>query len=307
MSSETLAVLAGPEFRTGLLLGAAALGLGVLIGVVSRAGGRGPAPVAGILLAAAVTVGLVIRFSIPADLVWGLVLVAGAGAVHGRVPRGWAGAWLVALPGAWLVAHAPDVPLDTWMPWFGTAVIVVMAPLVASADRYLAQVGLGTTLVAVSIVGVFFAVPDTEQALVFLGAAFPVALLGWPLRLASLGTTGAYVLVALLTWTIIRGGYGRPGSIVGSAACLGLLVAIPVGRLGAQSVAGVLLQPQGWRRNLLIGAVHVAVVAVASRVVAVPASPTEAGMMAMLLMVASALISTWMARREQTPVPVQHG
>jgi hypothetical protein len=73
-------------------------------------------------------------------------------------------------------------------------------------------------------------VPDTEEAAALLGASVPAALWGWPVGRARLGPAGAAGTTALIVWVSAVGGRGRPPSIVGAVACLGLLATLPAGR-----------------------------------------------------------------------------
>jgi hypothetical protein len=119
--------------------------------------------------------------------------------------------------------------------------IVAGGALVADVDRRTARRGLGPLLFAVSVGGVYATVPDTEQALVLLGVAAPVALLGWPLRRAGLGAAGSPAAVAVLAWSAAVGGVGRPSSIVGAVGCLGLFVVGPVSRRAVRTSASTVV------------------------------------------------------------------
>ena len=145
--------------------------------------------------------------------------------------------------------------------------ITLGAPSAADLDRRAARLGLGPVLWLVTVVGVYATVPDTELIRPLVGVAMPLALCGWPLRVARLGAGGVAAGIALLMWVAAAEGYGRPGSIVGAAGALGLLLVEPVGR--------VLLRRRvvPWSRVLsarafalvFVGA-HVLVVAYATRI-----------------------------------------
>jgi hypothetical protein len=186
------------------------------------------------------------------------------------------GVALAAAGGAGIVA-ATDPPAALALPLPGVAVAAAVAgALLADFDRRWRRQGLASLLLAVSAAGIYATVPDVEAALVVLGAALPLALLGWPGPLApaagrpaaspppSLGVVGALATAALLAWTVAAGGVGRPGSVVGGLLCLGVLVVEPLARV---------LDPR--RRSALargpvaltaLGA-HLVLVAVAARVV----------------------------------------
>jgi hypothetical protein len=85
-------------------------------------------------------------------------------------------------------------------------------------------------LFAVSAFGVYLAVPDTELARVMLGVSLPFILLSVPKPLCPLGPAGSSALAGLFVWVVVVGGRGRPGSVVGGLATIGILVAEPIGR-----------------------------------------------------------------------------
>lgn len=295
MSRETIQALFGPELRAGLLAGSLALLGGILLGLGWRLRRTEPLPVAGILFAVATIAGIGEAFGLPLRLWQGVTILGAAGLVR-RYSR-WGGflSSFVAIPGAWLVAHGTGIALPGWVPWFGFAAIVLLALLVSRADELLGRIALGPVLLALSVVGIFFAVPDTEEALVLLGACLPMTLVGWPARLASLGSAGSHAMVGLAVWTIMRGGYGRPGSMIGAVAGLGLLIVIPlVWRVrGPDAGAGIGRIPVGG--VVLIAATQLLLVFVASRVVAVPESPLTSGLMAAALLLVAAAATRWVA------------
>jgi hypothetical protein len=107
---------------------------------------------------------------------------------------------------------------------------VVGATLLSDFDSRWCRRGLGPVLLAVSMLGIYATVPDTEQALVLLGLALPLALTFWPWPVASLGVAGSLATTGLVVWTISAGGAGRTSSIIGGLACLGVLVLEPITR-----------------------------------------------------------------------------
>jgi hypothetical protein len=142
-----------------------------------------------------------------------------------------------AVAGGFALVTAADRP-SIWV-----AALLVLGPgvagvAVAAFDRRAAHTGLAPQLLAVSILGLYACVPDTELVLAFLGAAVPLLLLTWPRVVARLGAGGSYAAIGLFLWIATVGGSGRPGSIVGAVAALGLLVAEPAGRLFATRSAG---------------------------------------------------------------------
>jgi hypothetical protein len=192
------------------------------------------------------------------------------------------GVALAAAGGAGIVAATdPPATLALPPPWIAVAAGVAGA-LLAGFDRRWRGQGLAPLLLAVSAVGVYATVPDVEWALVVVGAALPLALLGWPGPLApggllgprrrdgpaqpppSLGVAGSLAAAALLAWTVAAGGAGRPGSVVGGLACLGVLAVEPLARLLDPRHRSALARPRAAWTAL---AAHLVLVAVAARVV----------------------------------------
>jgi hypothetical protein len=110
-------------------------------------------------------------------------------------------------------------------------VTVIGAWSVADFDRRWRSQGYVPVLWAVTVVGVYYTVPDTTEALVLLGAALPLIPLGWPWPVASFGRAGSWAAVGILTWTIAIEGYFRQSAIVGGIGCLGILAFEPLVRL----------------------------------------------------------------------------
>jgi hypothetical protein len=226
-------------FRVGLATGVAIAVALVVIGMVVRFSPlrrlfpRLPG-LAGLAFAAAaaVVLGVLDEVDAPGDgdrgFRLGLIVLAAGGLVSGLRPRLWTGA-LAAVPGAWLLA---DAGLRDTAPNVRPVValtVVAACPLVAAFERRSPIPGLGCALLAVTAFGQYITVPDTEKAQVLVGLAAPIGLVGWPLRLVGLGRAGSYAAVGALSWAAATGGAARSGSIVGAGACLGVLVAAPVG------------------------------------------------------------------------------
>jgi hypothetical protein len=131
-------------------------------------------------------------------------------------------------PCAYLIAH--DVSPMNWV----RLVVFLAASLgsvaAARVDDAWGDTGVTPALFAIAAFGVFAAVPDVEEAATMLGAAVPIALLGWPFRLATLGRAGSAGATALLAWVVATGGRGRTPSVAGGLACLGLLVWLAFGQ-----------------------------------------------------------------------------
>lgn len=253
-------------FRGGLVAGT--VGLVVVAGAalaVRRSSRHGPLGLAGIAVVLAALVALPrveAAVDAPGELLAGLVVLA-AGALFATL-LGWPlpVRVIAAVPGAALVASTRDVA-DIEIAWVRAltfVAIVLGAALVADFDSENARAGLAPVLLAVTAVGMYTTLPDTEQAAVLVGATAPIALLGWPKPLASLGAPGAAATVGLVAWTASVGGRGRPGAVVGAMACLGVMLVEPLVRRAFRRRQAA--APTGPLSSgiVLVAALHIAVV-----------------------------------------------
>jgi hypothetical protein len=190
----------------------------------------GPAWVLGSLLALDGWLRFDHLVDIPAQLVWGLLAVAAANELASHTPNPKIIGCLLVFPGAYLVATSTDFAGPGWVVPLVLVTITLGGPMAADLDRRAGRLGLGPVMWMVTVFGVYVTVPDTELIRPLVGVAIPLALCGWPLRVARLGAGGAAAGIALLMWVGAAEGYGRPGSIVGAAAALGLFLVEPVGR-----------------------------------------------------------------------------
>lgn len=232
-----------PGFRDGFLVGlvfaAGVLAVGAVLSLFrhrSKAplGLTGPAWV----LASLVTLGGWLGYSgadvLPRQLVWGLVVLFVGGELAERTPNPKIIGMILGLPGAILVGYARDLPGPSWSRWLVIGVAVIGGPLAADLDRRCARLGLGPVLWLIAVAGLYWTVPDTERVRPLIGAAVPLAFTGWPLRLSRMGAGGISATVALFAWVAAIEGRGRPGSIVGAVASLGLFLVEPIGRVLAK-------------------------------------------------------------------------
>lgn len=224
MSQATIDVLTSAAFLTGILAGLAALVVGWLTYFVLDTKG-GALRVGGILLAVAGVVAIDAAGTIP----WSVVAGIGLLAVAGWLPLPPIVSPALAAPGAIVLAYAADFS-HAPATWLLVLVTVIAAPLVAAFDRTYADHALPIPMFALAVVGLFFAVPDTEIAAILLGTMVAGVFLGWPKPFFTLGSAGSYAVVGLFVWVAVAGGAARPASIVVSVGCLGLLLAEPVGR-----------------------------------------------------------------------------
>ena len=180
-------------------------------------------------------VGLRVEHRLPVPLVVGLALLL-LGEWLTRHEPAWARV-VGSVPGALVVGAA--LP-DGWPFWIRAVVVVstvVGGGLVAQADVVAPRVV--PALLAIGAVGVYLCVPDTEAPKALLGALLAGALVGLEPRIqAALGTTA---LTGLFVWTSGYGGLGRPGSVVGGVACLGVLLLVPLVRWRSSPRAAVVV------------------------------------------------------------------
>jgi hypothetical protein len=235
VSEATIEVLTGPAFFTGIIAGATALVIGWLAYLLFNEGKR-PSRAGGLVLTVAAVAAIAVVDQIPSGAVLGIAFLA----VAGWLPLPVIFSPLLALPGAMLLAFDGGITSADWVPWFIIVAIVLAAPLVASFDRAYAPTGIPFPMYALAVVGLFFTVPDTEVAVVLLGTALAGTFLGWPKPLFALGRGGAFALVGLFVWVAGTGGSARPVTVIVAVACLGLLVAEPVGRWLSQPLGTVL-------------------------------------------------------------------
>ena len=144
----------------------------------------GPAWVLGSLLALDGWLRFDHLVDIPAQLLWGLLAVAAANELASHTPNPKILGCLLVLPGAYLVATSTDFGGPDWVVPLVTVTITLGAPMAADLDRRGARLGLGPVLWLITVFGVYVTVPDTELIRPLVGVAIPLALCGWPLRVA---------------------------------------------------------------------------------------------------------------------------
>jgi len=232
-------------FWTALVIAAVGVAL-----VVVRARHRHVEPGGAVVVVLAALVGLRVEHRLPAPLVVGLALLL-LGEWLTRDESGWARV-VGSVPGALVVGAA--LP-DGWPFWIRVVVVgstVVGGGLVRQADRVAPR--LVPPLLAIGAAGVYLCVPDTEAPKALLGALAAGAFVGLEPRLRA--TLGATTLTGLFVWIAGYGGLGRPGSVVGGIACLGVLLVMPLVRWRSSSRIAV----------VVLVVVQCALVAYASRV-----------------------------------------
>ena len=284
------------EFVSGLAAGAIAL---LAATVQSRRYGH-HAPVAGLVMTVAALVATSRTWSVVPGALLGLGGVAVTLAWLDRRCSGCGPSFTMAavLIAPFAAVLAVDASPTAWVRGLVGAAIVLGAPAASQTEAAWGDAGLPPVLYAITAAGVFAAVPDTEQAVVLLGASVPLGLAGWPQGHVRLGPTGAGAAVALLVWVAAVGGRGREPSIVGAVACLGLLVTLPAGRRRARRTGGVVIGHPQHVAVLVVG-VHLAVVAVASRVAGIASDLDIAVPVAAGTVLGALAVGTWLggARR----------
>jgi hypothetical protein len=278
----------------------------VVVGAVWRSRARRPAPIGGLLLSAAGVIALTssapLGAPVPEGLGGGLVLLAVGAVVAELTP--WAFLRVVfPVPGAVLLATDSGLPDVTWIRVLVGITAVVGGALAADFDKRHTRPSssVALPLLAVSAVGVYYTVPDTEQALVLLAACLVVAVAAWPLALVSLGSAGAYASVGLLAWVAAVGGIGRHSSIIGGVACLALLVAEPLSRgVTRRRWGSSRLFGKGRGSVVVAGLAQLAFVIFGSRVVGLLPSVAEAVVVA-LLELAVAMVALRALASRRTP------
>ncbi len=252
-----------------LLRGAAAGVVGLMVvlgaGIIQRSRHRRPPPLVGVVLAVAVIVGM--RDRVPTGVVAAVVLLAGAGLVADVWGRARLVVPLLALPGALALAGESTLAGGPpWLPWLVVGAVILGGPLMGSFDDRWRAHGYGPVLIAATAAGIYATVPDTEGALVVLGAAAVLAWAGWPWPLAGLGWAGSLAVTGVIVWSASSDGLDRPASIVGGVACFGLLWVEPLVRSALRRRGSPFEGYPGAMAPLLAAvAVHAAVVVVASR------------------------------------------
>lgn len=296
MPSALTDLLAHDGFRTGGVFGVSA-GVGVAIAATV---GRRILPWAGLAFGVAAVLAVDRQFTVDTGFVAGLALLAVGGWATGRA--GVAVRAAAAVPGAVVYALGTDLDRPSWAVSTIVAVTVLGGASTAAFDDRFGRRGLPPWLLAVTALGIYLTTPDTEHTTVLLGAALPVALLGWPRVMARLGVGGSFVATALLAWGVVVDGQGRDGAVVGGVACLGVLLVEPVVRavrraVGEAGAGAVTSAEVSARHTLVVGGLHVAVVALCSRVAGLRTSLIEAAAISAVVFAGAAAVLAWEAAR----------
>lgn len=303
---DFITVAEGRGFRAGMLWGVLAAVLVGLMGAWWTTRRRSGPPGAGLVFTAAMLLGLEGQAHVPGRLLLGLIALAIAGIAADLKPQLSRLLPLLALPGALLVATAANVVETAWIRSLVVVTVTIGGSLVTAFDRRWRARGLALVLLPVTVTGIYFTVPEITYVAVILGAALPLVLLAWALPSVSLGAGGSLALSGLLCWASAMDGFKRPGSIVGALACLGLLVAEPLGRSLAHRRPGPIASPVvSWRSSALLIATHLFIVYVASRIAGLQYRLPAAVLLAVfvtILAIGASVVLAWPKPAEEVPL-----
>ena len=253
-----------PYFAIGLRLGFAALVFGWLLFLVRRS----VVPIVGVLVAVATLAtlqlaGAELGASIPAVL----LIVAAVAATRLFKSPAWIKA-VASLPGAfWLAVAAPFESF--WIRVLTVVTVPLIGMLIGDFEMRHDGLGLGVVFFTIATLGLFAAVPDTEWALSLMAVSVVLTFLSWPKVAGSLGSEGAYAAVAVFILVAGVGGSGRPPSVLGSIACLGLLILEPVVTAIKPSVVKLTTLPsRTWGGAMVASLPQLVLVLVSSRIAA---------------------------------------
>jgi hypothetical protein len=141
---------------------------------------------------------------------------------------------------------------------------------------------------AVTLVGVWATVPDTETVLVVAGAALPgLALtIAWPE-----GTASALAgFVGLVIWAAADGARGRPTSFIAALGCFGLLAVSPASEWARRKLGIDVPQLPVRTATAIRFATHASVIFVCARVAGPLTSQSEVALVTLSALAAGAVV-----------------
>lgn len=266
-------LLTRSEFQLGLVCGGVAL---LVISVlpprwrtsVFRAGW-------GAVTALAILVGVQRLDGRQIGLMVGLALIAIGGALSDQrsALRARMLGWGLIIGGASVIPARGLAEVQSWV-YVATAIAAVLIGTGMAHWPMAEQRWIGP-LFAISAFGVWTTVPDTELARLMLGVAIPLAAATLPPLSTPVRRAGAFVLGGVFAWIPALGGEGRPASIIGAWATIGVIAALPA----AMAAWRVHLVLEPWR----LFTVHVVVVVVAARVIGLWTSAVPALLVAIMM------------------------
>jgi hypothetical protein len=269
---EFLHFLQTRDFWIGGAAGALGLVLGAAVALVRRRH-RAVIGGAGLWIGVAFSLGVARHLH---EAGWLLPIIAGLVALTRtatalRLPK--VATMVVLAPGAWLLATQTGLTPKLWIEVSVTATTAVGGVLASDFDGRWGHRGLGLPFYGLSVIGLYYTVPDNREALVLLGLVLPLVLLGWPVPTWRLGSAGSVAAVAALAWTAARDGLGRQSAIVGGLGCLALLVLEPlVTWLRAGRGSPLALAPAAFSGATILAGVQLGLVTVSSRIAGIGSS-----------------------------------
>lgn len=215
-------------------------------------------------------------------------MAAGAGLLARRLKPGWTPDWGLLWFAAVVVAGASAKLLDrtateqafTQRSWVLPLAAAAFAAVFYGLQRHRRRSDTSLAFL-LSVGGVWATVPDTEHALLLLGATAPLVLVWWPRAWVTIGIGGAVVVGASVIWGAGLGSYGRDGAYVGAFGALASLALLDV--------------PVRLKRFNL--GFHFVTVFAWSRIAGLSRSSTTALVLGAVLTLAILLVKRWLAPR----------
>jgi hypothetical protein len=192
--------------------------------------------------------------------------------------------WALSALGAALVTLQMSVLATAWVAAGSFVFILAGGYLMGFFDEHTSQPGVVMAMIAITIFGVWATVPETDDARLLLGVSAGLLIGVWPLHRDRIGYGGGFVVAGLVAWIAATGGASRPGSIVGSWACLGAFAAVALAKWLAKRA--VTLHPAA------LVLIHGLLVFVASRVAGFRQGAVAAGIISVA---AIGVVIAWLA------------
>jgi len=192
---------------------------------------------------------------------------------------------LLAAPAALAVGFSAPHRED-WVPFLVALFVLRGAVSTAALDEELEGTGLTPLLFAISAVGAYLCLPDTEQIIPLAVIAVLTAMVAVVERRAAFGRCGAMALIGLLGWIAAAGGIVRPAATIGGLGTFGVLL-----------LGGGLALPPYW----IIVATHSGCVVVCSRIAGISHDVRFASLVVALTLLVTLLTIVFSARRRPVP------
>ncbi len=228
-------------------------------------------------------------------MIIGLPLLAAAGAATRARRWRFAARTLVLLPGAAVVGIGVAAESGWWMAPILVGFVLLGAAAITDPRTPPSFDSVGPILLAITLLGIYACVPETEDAAIVLGVALPLVLVAWPVRAVELGRGGSAACVGVMAWLAGAGGSARHGSVIGALACIGLLGSVPLlaaldRRFGPTRASSLSLEVP---TQVVLLVVDLFVVAICSRVAGRQSSVWTSGLIAIVAL-AVGLALSWL-------------